>query len=145
VTYGERAIELQRRIGDPATLAVSLANLAPAIIGLGDLGRARALLRESVELAESYGHALLLAHVLAVAAELAAVDGDAELAVRLIGATEGAFAAMGAGVPEGERAAFDRIFARLDALPDVERDRARVEGRALSLDEALACGRHLFT
>jgi predicted ATPase/DNA-binding SARP family transcriptional activator len=144
VGYGERAIELQREVGDPATLAVSLANLAPAMIGLDDVDRARALLRESVELAESYGHALLLAHVLAVAAELAAVDGDAELAVRLVGATEGAFAAMGADVPEGERAAFGRILARVERLPAVELERSRAEGRALSLEEALACCRHLF-
>ncbi|HET8605697.1 MAG TPA: BTAD domain-containing putative transcriptional regulator [Gaiellaceae bacterium] len=144
VEYGERAIALQREIDDPLDLAVSLANLSPTVLRLGDVDRARALLREAVDLAEEFGHTLLLAHTLAVASELAACDGDGMLAARLIGATEVAFAAIGGHVPEGERRAFVRILARLD-LPEDEVERARDEGRTWPLETSLAEARRLVS
>jgi predicted ATPase/DNA-binding SARP family transcriptional activator len=144
VDYSERAIALQREIDDPINLAVSLTNLAPTVLRLGEVERGRALLREGVELGEGFGHRLLLAHTLAVAAELAACDGDSALAGRLIGATEAAFAAIGGEVPEGERRAFTRIFAALDQ-PQGEVERARDEGRTWPLETSLAAARRLFS
>ena len=141
VEYGERAIALQRAIDDPVDLAVSLANLSPTKLRLGDVDRARALLKEAVEIAEGFNHTLLLAHSLAVAAELAAVDGDSPLAMKLVGATEAAFAALAGQLPEGERLAFARICARVgDADPAWQE-----EGRGWPLDAALAMARPLFT
>ena len=141
VEYGERAIALQRAIDDPVDLAVSLANLSPTKLRLGDVDRARALLKEAVEIAEGFNHTLLLAHSLAVAAELAAVDGDSPLAMKLVGATEAAFAALAGQLPEGERLAFARICARVgDADPAWQE-----EGRGWPLDAALAIARPLFT
>ncbi|HET7647091.1 MAG TPA: BTAD domain-containing putative transcriptional regulator [Gaiellaceae bacterium] len=144
VDYSEQAIALQREIDDPLNLAVSLTNLAPTVLRLGEVDRARALLREGVELAEEVGHTLLLAHTLAVAAELAACDGDGALAARLIGATEAAFAAIGGEVPEGERRAFVRIRARLD-LPEDEVELERGVGRTWPLERAVAETRGLFS
>jgi predicted ATPase len=141
VEYGERAIALQRAIDDPSDLAVSLANLSPTVLRLGDAVRSRALLREAVEIAEEYGHTLLLAHTLAVAAELAAVDGDAPLAMMLVGATEAAFAAIAGELPEGERLAFERICARVDDADPAWQE----EGRGWQLESALETARPLFT
>ena len=141
VVHGERAIALQREIDDPVDLAVSLANLSPTVLRLGDVERSRVLLREAVEIAEEYGHTLLLAHTLAVAAEIAAVDGDGALAMKLVGATEAAFAAIAGELPEGERLAFERIYARVG-----ESDPAwREAGREWPLDAALDAARPLFT
>jgi predicted ATPase/DNA-binding SARP family transcriptional activator len=137
VAYGERAIAVQREIEDLPDLAVSLASLAPTMFRLGDVGRGRELLREALKLGEEYDYTLLLAHTLAVAAELAALDGRPELAVRLVGATEGAFAAIGAEVPEGERQAFARTLELLGDLLPTDADALRRDGRALSIEEAL--------
>jgi predicted ATPase/DNA-binding SARP family transcriptional activator len=139
--FGERAIALQRELDDQPDLAVSLANLSPTVLRLGDSDRARVLLREAVELAETFGHTLLLAHTLAVAAELAAVAGDDMVAVQLVGATEAAFASLAGELPEGERLAFERIRARVGELDPAW----RAEGGAWPLDAALAAARRLFT
>ena len=137
VAYGERAIELQRELDDRLNLAVSLVNLAPTLLQLGEVERGRALLSEALEIGREYGHTLLLSHTLTVASELAAIDGDPALGAGLIGATESAFAALGGEVPEGERRAFARIVARL-AAPDDDLAAWRDEGRAWSLEDALA-------
>jgi len=107
------------------------------VLRLGDSDRSRVLLREAVELAETFGHTLLLAHTLAVAAELAAVTGDDRLAINLVGATEAAFASLAGELPEGERLAFERIRARVDDADPLWQE----EGRSWSLDEALARAR----
>ncbi len=136
VVYGERAIELQRELDDRLNLAVSLANLAPTLLQLGEVERGRELLREAIAIGQEYGYTLLHSHALAVIAELAAIEGDAALAARFIGATESAFAAIGGEVPEGERRAFVRIAARLRAS-DEEIAGWREEGRGWSLEAAL--------
>jgi tetratricopeptide (TPR) repeat protein len=141
VEYGERAIALQRAIDDPSDLAVSLANLSPTVLRLGDPDRARALLREAVDIAEEYGHTLLLAHTLAVAGELAAVAGDGALALKLVGATEAAFAAIAGELPEGERLAFERIRSHIDEIDPAWQE----EGRTWPLEAALETARPLFT
>jgi predicted ATPase/DNA-binding SARP family transcriptional activator len=139
--FGERAITHHREIDDQSDLAVSLANLSPTVLRLGDVDRARDLLREAVEIAEEYGHTLLLAHTLAVAGELAAVAGDGELALKLVGATEAAFAALAGELPEGERLAFERIRGHVaDADPAWQE-----EGRGWPLESALESARPLFT
>jgi tetratricopeptide (TPR) repeat protein len=140
VEFGERAIALQRELDDGVDLAVSLANLSPTVLRLGDVDRSRALLREAVELAEDFGHTLLLAHSLAVAAELAAVDGDRALAMKLVGATEAAFAALAGQLPEGERLAFERIRSRVGDVDPAWQE----EGRGWLLADALATARPLF-
>ena len=144
VAYGERAIAVQREIEDLPDLAVTLASLAPTMFRLGDVDRGRELLREALKLGEGYGYTLLLAHTLAAFAELAALDGRPELAVRLIGATEGAFAAIGAEVPEGERIAFARTYGLLGESLPADADALRDDGRAVSLDEALDEARPLL-
>jgi len=141
VEYGERAIALQREINDLSDLAVSLTNLSPTVLRLGDAERARTVLREAVELAEEYGHTLLLGHTLAVAAELAAVDGDGALAMKLVGATEAAFVSIAGDLPEGERLAFERICEHVGAADPAWRE----EGRGWPLDVALDAARPLFT
>jgi predicted ATPase/DNA-binding SARP family transcriptional activator len=140
VRYGEQAIEIQRGVRDWPDLAVTLANVAPSELRRGNLDRGRALLCEAVQIAEEYGYQLLLAHALAISAELAAIDEEADLAARLVGAAETAFAALGATVPEGVHLAFARVFVRIgdDLAAHVD------AGRELPIDVAIGEARHLF-
>jgi predicted ATPase/DNA-binding SARP family transcriptional activator len=140
VDFGEQAIALHRKLDDASDLAVALVNLSPTVLRLGDLPRARALLREAVELGEGYGHTLLLAHTLAVAAELAAVAGDDPLALKLVGATEAAFASLAGELPEGERLVFERVRAQVGEVDPAWQE----EGRSWLLESALDRARPLF-
>jgi predicted ATPase/DNA-binding SARP family transcriptional activator len=139
VAFGERAIKIQRGLRDLPDLAVSLANLAPTELRRGNVEQARSLLREAVEIAEEYGFQLLLAHAVAIAAELAA-EREPELAARLVGAAETAFAGIGGAVPEGVRLAFARISDRIGDGFEAQ----LAGGRALLADQALDEARHLF-
>ena len=139
--FGEQAIALQREIDDRPDLAVSLVNLSPTLLRLGEVERARELLREAIELVEEYGLTLLLAHIIAVAAELAAVAGDGALALKLCGATEAAFASLAGELPEGERLALERIRSHVGDVDPAWQE----EGRSWSLESALEASRPLFT
>jgi predicted ATPase len=143
IAYAERAVALQRELGDTSSLALSLANVAPAHLVLGELERGRALLRESIDLAQAYGYDLLLAHIVPVAAELAACDGEAALAARLAGASEAVFAAIGSSLPAGTEQAVARVLALVRDELGGQLDVLLAEGRSLSVDAALAASAHL--
>ena len=144
VAYGDRAIALQRELDDRPNLAVSLANLSPTLLQLGEVERGRALITEAVAIGEEYGYTFLLTHTLSVAAELAALDGEAELAARLVGASESAFRALGGEVPDAEWRSYGRVVALLTAT-DGEIAAWREEGRRWSLDDAVDAARPLLT
>jgi predicted ATPase/DNA-binding SARP family transcriptional activator len=144
VAYADRAIALHRAIADNTSLAMSLASVAPTHLMLGDVERARALLRESLQLANAYGYSLLLAHIVPVAAELAARDGEPALAAQLVGASESAFAAIGAPMPEATRRALDRVVGLVGGEVGAELETLVADGRALSVDAALASADRLL-
>jgi hypothetical protein len=123
---------------------MSLASVAPTHLMLGDVERARALLRESLQLANAYGYSLLLAHIVPVAAELAARDGEPALAAQLVGASESAFAAIGAPMPEATRRALDRVVGLVGGEVGAELETLVADGRALSVDAALASADRLL-
>ena len=60
--------------------------------------------------------------------------------MKLVGATEAAFAAIAGELPEGERLAFERIQARARDADPAWCD----EGRSWALEEALAKARTVF-
>ena len=139
-SYGERAIELQRELDDRLNLAVSLANLAPTLLQLGDVERGRELLREALAIGQEYGYTLLHSHALAVDRGLAAIDGDPALAARSsarpsrrsrrsAARSRKASGARSCGSPPASSARDDEIAAW------------REEGRAWSLEAALDAAR----
>ena len=71
---------------------------------------------------------------------VAAIDGDAERAVRLRGAADALKAVMGASRSAPEQFVVERYLDPVEAgLPEAVRERARDEGGAMSMDEAIAC------
>jgi tetratricopeptide (TPR) repeat protein len=143
IAYTERAVALQRALGDASTLALSLANAAPAHLILGEVEVARSLLRESIELATGYGYDLLLPHIVAVAAERPARDGEAEIGARLAGATEAAFVSAGLPLTDATEQALVRVASLVRPEVGGELENLIAEGRALSVDAALAAARQL--
>ena len=76
-------------------------------------------------------------------AAVAARRGDARHAVRLLGAAEEQREQLGFVLPASERPLIDATAELADAALDPdERAAARDEGRALTLDEAVAAARH---
>ncbi len=131
---------VSRAAGDWTHLSLSL-NLKALLARLrGDDARADAPLRESVRLAASLRDAWSVAYGVIGLAGVAAGRGQAERAVRLFGALEslrermGVAAPWGAWQPLGER---DLATAREELNPDTF-DAARAEGRAMTLEEAVA-------
>jgi ATP/maltotriose-dependent transcriptional regulator MalT len=108
-------VELQRRLDDPDSLAVSLHNLGRAQLMLGEREPARASIHESYELAQSLGYVEVLAYCLAAAAELRLADGDLESAARLLGTSRATFAVIGAEIAPDEAASQARALADLKA------------------------------
>jgi hypothetical protein len=62
------------------------------------------------------------------------------LALKLVGATEAAFASLAGRLPEGERLAFERIRERVGDIDPTWQE----EGRAWTIDEALVQARTVF-
>ena len=55
ISFGERSLAIQRRLGDPTAIAYAINNLANAAVRKGDFARARSLYTECVTLARSTG------------------------------------------------------------------------------------------
>ena len=114
--------------------------------GLGHLERdegnyelARALYQESLILRRTVGHQLALAQSLEDFAVLAGREQRAARAVRLLGAGEAFCGTIGARPPVAARTDYERTVAEgRAALGEAVFAAAWAEGRAMSLDEALA-------
>ena len=86
ITSHEAAVAIRRADQDSGMLSISLANLAAALIDAGDLVRATAPMRESLELRWARGEKRALAESLVLAARIAALGGASETAARILGA-----------------------------------------------------------
>jgi predicted ATPase len=146
----EEAVALERPLEDRNALAYSLNNLALVTLAQGDYGRAAALQEESLTLWQGSRNMIVLAHSLENLAMIAAARNEYARAARLLGATEALRERIGAPGRPSDRDQRDRYI----ALDRDQRDRhialarvqlgvdafaaAREEGRAMSLDDALA-------
>ena len=95
----ERAVALQREIGDPHMLANFLSNLGDAARESDDGEEAGRCYRESLGLAWSLGEQWLIAYLLEDVAMLAAQDGHAAPAIRLAAAAASLREAIGTPLP----------------------------------------------
>jgi len=93
------------------------------------------LARESLSLAHELGSSFHLIYLLALLAALAAADGDAARAGRLWGAAETLEESGEAVFQPGDR---DRYAQPVFALSGAELEASLAEGRAMTLDEAVA-------
>ncbi|MFN8500067.1 MAG: helix-turn-helix domain-containing protein [Anaerolineae bacterium] len=138
-THFEQSAAIRRRLGDKSFLAYSLGWLALVSVRLGDLAAARAALAEGVAIRGELGDEGGLAASCEAFGAIAAAEGRAHHAARLFGAAERVRERVGNSVPNTEMGEYRHNVAVARAqMTEDEFAAAWAEGRAMSLDEALA-------
>jgi predicted ATPase/class 3 adenylate cyclase len=133
------SIEAFRQIGDKVAVAGSLAALAIHLLMRDERDEPAPLLRESLRLNLEMGNVLVAIAGLEGLAAVALVQRAPVRAARLYGAAAQQRETMGTPTPAAYRAAYDRALAiTRRALGEEAFAAAYAEGRALSLDEAVA-------
>jgi tetratricopeptide (TPR) repeat protein len=134
----ERAVALQREIGDPHMLANFLSNLGDAARDLGDSDAAMRCYEESLVMSRELGERWLITYLLEDVAMLAALEGRAQQALRLVTAASRIRDEIGAPLPpESQRKLDERLEPARRSLPPGQLDAARESGSALTLEQAI--------
>ena len=135
--YGE-ALAVAREMRDPASIAISLLNLAMVAIERADANASRPMLSEALAIVTEIGSKRMGQSVLEVAAGLAALMQQWNMAARFYGAVEAQAAQTGLHRDPADAAFLDpRINAARHALPTAFAI-AESGGRALDYDRAIA-------
>lgn len=132
---GAALVESLRHTRHEYSLAFARINLLAALLALDDLEQARAVARDAWAKATMFD---LQQYVAAYLALLAALDGRPRAAARLVGFSEGIFAAREEAREANETAATDRARALARSALDTEFDRLYAEGAALRDAEVAA-------
>jgi predicted ATPase/class 3 adenylate cyclase len=140
---GEEALSIHREAGDVFGLIGSLYVVGSAAAKLGDLDTARARFMETLAIEEAFGERTGLALSLDNLADLEITEGNAVRAMRLAGASEAIKEGVGGQAPPDLITLPNpRVRAR-PLLSEEEIRGAWEEGRAMSLEEAIAYARDL--
>jgi tetratricopeptide (TPR) repeat protein len=138
VGYHGEAVELAKASGDIDGAAVNLHNLARSELALGRAGPGLEALRESLAIARQLGYREVIAYGLSGLAEVAMIEGDAERAATMLGASEQLFREIGAVQSPDDAQTGERIAAYAVAQLGAERTaELHGEGAALDIDELL--------
>ena len=129
-----------RELGDRSGIGRSLNNLGDLACHQGDYPKARGLFDEQLAITRELGDRLALAYSLEGLAAVIAGLGDYPRAVNIWGATERLREEVAAPLPESVRPIYDRRVeaARAGMGDDVSFDRAWQDGRAMSIEQAIA-------
>jgi hypothetical protein len=139
VSLLERSAALARGRGTRLTAAEASAYLAAALLALGDIDRAAPTLREAILVRQYLPGTIQVSDLLALAAALTARRGHAAGAARLLGAAHVQRERLGLVVaPTFAQAMAVAEGAARVTLGDEAFSGAYAEGRALSLDDAVA-------
>jgi tetratricopeptide (TPR) repeat protein len=135
----ERSVALARARGIRTGIAETLTNLGASLLALGDANRAAVTVHEALELRQTFFVPSNVSALVAVAAAVAARQGQAGAAARLLGAAEAQRErhALLASALFTEAVASADSAARA-AMGEEAFTAAYAEGRALSLDDAVA-------
>jgi tetratricopeptide (TPR) repeat protein len=140
---GEEALSIHREAGDLFGLIGSLYVVGRAAAQLGDMDTARARFMETLAIEEAFGERTGLALSLDNLADMEIAQGNAVQAMRLAGASEAIKEGVGGQAPPDLITLPDpRVRAR-PLLSEEEIRWAWEEGRAMSLEEAMAYAREL--
>jgi tetratricopeptide (TPR) repeat protein len=133
----EQVIELAREVDDLGSLFHGLGGLGHQARAEGEYARARSLYSESLALRREAGDRYAMAQSVEDFAVLAALEQQAERAIRLLGAVEAFCETVGARPPIAMAEEYERAIAEGRAvLGEAVFERAWAEGRTMSLDEA---------
>ena len=133
------AVAIWRELGMQADTAAALHNLGYAVLSQGDIARARSLFAESLALQQAQDNRAGIAEGLAGLAAVAAGEQRAEHAARLIGVVEAIREHLGGALWPAEQHEWERLVPTTRAqLADATFEAARAEGRAMTLEQAIA-------
>jgi predicted ATPase/class 3 adenylate cyclase len=133
------ALDLVRQIGDRWMVGNILNNLANALRTAGALTEARSRYQESLTIYREFDDQWALAYLFEDVGALAALEGRAERALRLVGAGGALRATIGAPLAPAEQERLSTLLTPArEALTPEERESALALGRALELQRAIA-------
>jgi predicted ATPase/DNA-binding SARP family transcriptional activator len=137
--FFEESLALGRETGNQFVIALNALYFGNLALYGGDDALAQSYYRQTHELTHVAGPRWYKSNCLKGWAGLAAVRGRARRAARLWGAAEAQLAAAGNYMDNSDCIFFGRILSRAQAqLGEAAFETARAEGRAMSLEEALA-------
>ncbi len=135
----EEALAITRATGHRLREAMLIGNLAVVAFNLGDLDLALRLVRQAYVLALESGNDFIIAEGLCFCGALIGILGDTDRGVRMMGASITQQAAIGTKTQPADQFELDKMMAIIrDRIGEESFDRLWNEGRALSLDEAIA-------
>ena len=134
----EHSVALVRTVGDRFALADALTALAQLYRRSGRLEAARRAALEALGMFREADNSLGIALVLQILGELEIMEGGFERAVRLAGASDAIRESIGGGAPPELMQIEDPRGKARERMSDEEVGRAWAEGRAMSLNDALA-------
>jgi non-specific serine/threonine protein kinase len=138
IAFGEEGLALGRDLGEGGVIGWACLGLGQAACEHGDPVRAREALVEGLSLFWERGMRWFVARCLAGLTQVARLQGQAQRAVRVAGATEVLLACINAPLPRGDRVGFGRaVDASRAALGDEAFTVAWQAGQALPLAEAV--------
>ena len=141
--YYEQSLELELERGSAYAIALRRLNLGGLALEEGDDDDAEQHVRDALESSLAIASDDTTLSCIEVLAAVAARRGDARHAVRLLAAAEELREQLGFVLPASERPLIEATAELADAALDPdERAAARDEGRAFTLDEAVAAARH---
>ena len=137
--YGQ-SLEITRVLGDRFSISYSLLNIALVEIDQTNYADAAAYARESLALARELNARMNLVDILEVLIGLVREIGELEIAARMYGALERIREEMNFPLAWLDLEEYERLQTALrDSLGTAIYEAAKTEGRALSLEQALAC------
>ena len=133
----DRAIEVSRELGRPYEMLDWMGSRALIYQRVGDIPRAIDAFMESTRVWYSIGHVGMLPWV-KVLAHLELRRGNAERATRLAAIAERAVEEMGGELPDSMSGVGNPLAEARELLTEEQFDRARDEGRAMNIHQAVA-------
>ena len=134
----EQSIPIYRRAGERFGLANALSMIARADVDEGRLEMALPRFMESIDLFAEIGDLSGLAFSLDDLAEVYFEQGDRERALRLAGAADAMRETLGAAAPRALVRSFDTLAEARTVMDEATVSRAWEEGRAMTMEQALA-------
>lgn len=133
-----RRLALVRSMGNEFLVASESSNLSMVERQLGNLDKAEALARETLQIGERIGDEFTKPFAISGLAAIATERGDFDRAATLVGAAEAMMEAQNMAWPPDERPHYERLLADLPtAMGSDGFDRARDRGRSMSANEAV--------
>jgi predicted ATPase/class 3 adenylate cyclase len=135
----QESLAITRELGNESQLAASLGNLGNVEFSLGDYPSARSYYSESLRVSKDLGRSYSVAFCLCGLAGVASATAEPHRAARLLGAADTLLELTGAALQIEDRPPYERgIASAREQLGADEYEKAWQEGRAMSLEEAIA-------